>query len=392
MAEITIKKVNNNINIKSYKPKNSKTSESNSINSINTAPQELNITENNLNNTYLTDILATTGATTIVGASKIIAGTADVVENISEGVLWNGGKIISGITYLLSKGASTFNKELESELIDWNENFKKTIKNEIEYDVVNNIENTFYNSKIGTIINDNSKLKYDSNSAETIENISKLVSELAIATGATILTGTVVTPMILGYLKGTGEQANITYKNNKDNSIYKETGILVSGLAESARWYALSRLGSSIQRFRDTIIDYRTNPTIGIENNIRQAAINANSNNTIPKLIRNALSTTFKNPGDWIDVSGAGMDNISDWLNDNEKLTAKTFVMAVGEVGFNVLLNNIFNGASEYLKSFKTSFKNSRVSRFKSFTNLLINIADETLDVKDGDNINISLN
>ena len=289
----------------------------------------------------------------VIGTS-VVSGIVDIGEGIVDGLAWTGGKIVEGGSWLVGKVAGLFSKDAEESVMNWREKAKTDVKEFIATDWVGKANDWFYqDTALGQAINENSYLKYDSEIAQGIRSVSETVGKIAIATAATIATGGAAAPLTLGFLFGTGEQAEKLYQENPNTTGAQELGIFVSGLGEAANWYAQGKLGQG---------------AVGLFNVARNTGLKqtgALAINGVKSLLgnikANGIGTTLKgmfgsgkigsimavdNLADSVGIVG---DNIGDWLVGNEEFNLKTAASAGGELLAAWGLNMFFDGAADYL-------------------------------------------
>lgn len=169
-----------------------------------------------------------TGATAVVGLTSIVSGIADLGESVIDGLIWAGGTVASGVLSLLGKD-------------ELSEQVKEGTKSFISVDAVSQINEEFYeNTDIGRKINELSNMKYDSEKAKKISDISEKVGEFAAATIVTIATGALGPLLVIGIgaLKGFGESAESRYSDINNDS-YDTGAILLDGIGTGFNWYSM---------------------------------------------------------------------------------------------------------------------------------------------------------
>lgn len=178
-------------------------------------------------------LLEKIGSTISVWGNAIVFGVADVVESIADGLYWVGASCASAVN-------SRFDEELSQEILD------KMIE-DIKVEVVETLKVEFYeNTELGTKINENSYTKYDSETAEFIQNTTKMLGEVALYTGATLATGGTAGVVLaggIGGVKGIGEKAEELYIEGIE---YKESiaPIVVTGVVSGLESAAMGKGGS----------------------------------------------------------------------------------------------------------------------------------------------------
>ncbi len=192
-------------------------------------------------------------------ASKVLSTSLVVNNAVKNGVLKlgetlivdGGSMVLTGVASLAT-GAYDLGQYVNGKLTgaDWSSATKKMWDKEMDFssiDLVGKSQEYFYeNTEMGRYINEHSALKYDSNVVAKIQSASQKVSEIALATGATVVSGGLVAPVVLGFVYGTGEAAE---KNFKDEDKRNVKGILSSylnGVSTAADWYAYGQIGGTV--------------------------------------------------------------------------------------------------------------------------------------------------
>ncbi len=296
------------------------------------------------------DVLKRTGATVVVGAGKVLSGVQDVGEHMGDGLLYAGGKIIEGESYVTSQIVGIVNKEYQNRILDWREKFKDNVKDAISIDVIDNLENDVYNNTPLKSVNDNSYLKYDSKVANRIESISSIVGELAVATGTLIASGGTAAPMSinlivngsLGLAEGIGIQASDTYKQNKDITGAEEAGIVLSGVAGSARWIAAGIFGSKTVEALGSIRSiYSIRPSFSELGQSIREALTIHKQKRAARYISTAVAGS-RHTANVIDTIGSAANTISDSIANGDSRLRTSTKVAIGAT-FNILMNGAFD-------------------------------------------------
>ncbi len=316
------------------------------------------------------DWLKETGATIAVGTTSIISGVLDVGEALLDG----GAYLVSGALNLVGlDDASTAVKEF------------------IATDLVSEANKAFYeNTEIGRAINDASSLKYDSEAAQGIRDVSEKITVFAAATAATVLTGGAAAPFVtagLGFAYGVGEQAETTYQQGTDTTWKEETGILLNGVFEAVNWYAQGKMGKSGLDLAGAVNEYGFKQTgAALWNGAKSTFTNIRSNgfmNTARGMIRNSSLTKEVLRENLRDSVGIIADNGSDWLLGNEEFNAENVLAAGGELVFAWTLNTVFDGATNYVNDLQNiSTTKSFITRFMADPSITIpgGMSPELLD------------
>ena len=315
------------------------------------------------------------GATIAVGTTSILSGGAKVIEYIDDGVTWVGGKGVEGVSWLVGETAGLFSEDTKDSIMDWREDVKEDIKNEIDRDKVGELNEWFYeNTKIGKSINEASYLKYDSEAAKTTQNITTKVTEIGGATALTILTGGVAAPLVfgLGCAEGIGKTAEKTYQNGGDFDD-GTFSILLSGGLTGLSWYTNGKLGQGAFEIikdaksvglletgstllNDTLLnkEFWSNT---IKNGLSLKTMSSSGNSVINvNALMNYGSSLMSIGGDFVDV-----------LNSDEGFTPKN-IMSLGKKYLVALgLNVLEDSGREYITSYKAG-------------NIVSSLSEEKLD------------
>lgn len=307
---------------------------------------------------WLLDISKSSIATKAVVAKSVYNGVANIGEGLADGLVWCGGKIVEGASFLGGKVAGWFSDEAEQSVMEWRDQAKTDIKEFIATDLVGEANEHFYKeTSLGQWINDNSYLKYDSKGAQFITKGTEVVGKIAAATAATVVTGGTATPLALGFLFGTGEQAEKVYQNNTDTTGAQELGIFVSGIGEAANWYAQGQLGKGALNLVDIIKKNGLSATAttiltgakSFLQNISKNGLKNTLKNTIKGTVSNSSLTSVMAADNLADSVGIVGDNLSDWLVGNEQFNLTNALKASGELLSAWLLNMGMDGLANYL-------------------------------------------
>lgn len=376
-----------NVDVNSFIPVNNKT-----INLENSNKEEIKINNNKENNIYkFQEEVLKCAATVGVGYSKVSAGCGDILESITDGIIWTGGKIVEGTTYAVAQGAGLFNNDTEKSIMDWREGTKNWFKESIAVNNVDNLEDSLYNTEIGRKINNYSYLKYDSETANTIENVSKIGGEIVAATAATIATGGAASPTLvavvggLGFAAGAGEQSQKTYQSIQNTTGAQEAGIFFSGLESATRWYAYGRLGagltSTVSQIRNIASHGKWTTKFGTSDTI-SGALKTIIKTRRHRNTRKILMNSAKDAGtSFIDMSNGVFGTLADSLNRDNVSAAETGGrIAIGLVQ-NIIINTGVNSVDYLGGSLRTlNFIDSLDKRVISLIKTLIKTADAAED------------
>ncbi len=189
------------------------------------------------------DSVKTLKSTEAVIATSVVSGVAKLVEHFADLSLWCRGKLIEGQSYVAGTIVGLFNKDTGDAIKNAGHQANQQMKEWIEFDAVGAANKWFYESTdLGRWINDNSLVKYDSEVAMKIRELSEKAAEVAAATALTVATGGAAT-FAIGALYGIGKQAERTYqRNGTDTSLLQELGIVGSGALTGLSWMANGKL------------------------------------------------------------------------------------------------------------------------------------------------------
>ena len=300
-------------------------------------------------NTYI-DLQSTAA---VIGTT-VVSGIADIGEGLVDGVAWTGGKLVEGGSWLVGKVAGWFSDDAEEAVMNWRDQAKTDVKEFISTDWIGKANDWFYQeTALGQFINENSYLKYDSEAMQKLRGASEAVGKLVLATAATVVTGGAAAPIALGFLFGTGTQAEKVYQENPNTTGAQELGIFVSGLGEAANWYAQGKLGESGLNFLNVLKGNGIKQTgAALLQGFKSTLGNVKSNgvlNTLKGIWKNSNWASLMAKDNLADSAGIAADNVSDWLVGNEEMNVQTFMSASGELIAAWVLNMFFDGAADYI-------------------------------------------
>ena len=248
--------------------------------------------------------LVSTGA---VISSSVVSGGAKLVEHVSDGLTWTAGKIVDGFFNVAAFGAGFFSKDAKESILETKNDFDSSVREHIARDQVGEFNQAFYeNTKLGRIINKNSYIKYDSDAAKTIQNVTTTTVEIGLATAATVLTGGMAAPAAaavvgtVGFMNSVGESAEKHY-NAPEVSDNAEVDILLDGVVGAIEWYSYGKLGAN---------------AVGAAHAINQAGVEGVK--TTVKATTMALKEEFANKG----ISGMAKTGVKSVVNKKNFLSA----------------------------------------------------------------------
>ena len=188
-------------------------------------------------------------ATGAVVTEATTCGVLKLFEYIDD-----GGKILlttatTPATYVIDKIAGT---DITGQ------NWDKTM-DDVARDRVGEARDWFLNSSIGQgyrdWTNENSAIARDGAAYGLLEDGATKVGEIALAAGITVATGGAAAPLVaagLGFLEGTGQEAERRYNLTDENGNYtnrsaKDTALsYLKGIGKASEWYMYGNVGSSI--------------------------------------------------------------------------------------------------------------------------------------------------
>ena len=359
--QISSKSYDNN-NLKSVVNNNTLTNNQTiNNNNLNSEVVDLNITKSP--NKYIMPSGVATGA---VITTKVTSGILDVFEHIGDGMVWTGGKAVEGVSYAVAEVAGLFNQETKDSILNWRESAKKWVKEDIEFKSVDAIENEFYNTEFGKSINDASNIKHDSETAEIIEKVSEVASEIALATAATVVTGGAAASTLigvvggLGFAAGTGEQAEITYNKTMNATGAQELGITFSGLESAATWYAYGRLGSGLLSIASQVKSVATHGAwtsrFGSSTTIGESikkVWKTRRKRAFKKYLKSYVKESLTSVDDIVDMSSSVFGIAADSLNNQDMSGKETAGRMVTGVIQSFVINTIIKRPDHVTNSFK---------------------------------------
>ncbi len=254
--------------------------------------------------------LAATGA---VVTESAVSGVLKIGEYIDDGAHILVTTVATPTTYLIDKVAGT---DLTDQMWD-------ATMDDVARDKVGEARQWFYEgTPIGQYINEQSQLKWDSEGAQLIQDVSEKAGEVAIITAATIASGGTAAPLLagVGFLKGTGEEAerryNLTDENgNYTNRSWKDTGLAyLSGLAEAAEWYGTSQAIGAATQGINAVKQYGFD---GLKQMVSSGMAGSTPRDVAKTVLRGAKKSLFE-ADTWIDVGTGFVDFVVDGVNTGE--------------------------------------------------------------------------
>ena len=275
--------------------------------------------------------------TVAVAATTVVSGVAKVVENVVDGVAWAGGTIAAGACRLV--GADDAAEAIETGVMD----FTAT-------DWVGEANKAFYEgTDLGRAINDASAMKYDSELAQGIQNVTKTAVVVAAATAASVVTcgaGGVAVVAAFGAAQAAGESAEEKFKDKENRDYWTDSAFIgvdaaigaVSavgvGKAGAAAVSGVKNIaGSGVKNFAKDFAKRNLSKAgrQAFKDTIKREAKN---------IAKDAVVSTLKDPSTYLEATSAVADDVKkgiktgDW--DVGSMAAKTAGVFASNVVGNV--------------------------------------------------------
>ena len=280
----------------------------------------------NLDNSM--DVLESTAAVT---ATSVISGIFGLAEDLVDGALWLGTAAVTGT-------ATLFGEE------EWANNAQNKMMNAISYDVVGEANKAFYeNTSLGRTINERSIIKYDSEVAQSIQNVSTKVAEFAAATALTIATGGAAAPVAAliiggtGFLIGAGDKAQENFQQEDRNFWGDSKEVAIAGVVKAVEFYSEGQMGAGALKAIGTV-----KSSGGVKNllsNMKTVLSNGESSLFTKESLKNGLKATLKDTDTYMDSIGAAFNNIT---YDNKNGIQVNWKGLAKETACNFALNSVF--------------------------------------------------
>lgn len=291
--------------------------------------------------------VATALGTAAVAVGSAVSGLVNLFEGLADGVYWGVGKLGRGVTWLIGEGAGLFSQEAKESIQQAGKDFDGMMKEVIEDDLSGSLHSWAFNTPLGSWLNKNSLIKYDSELAQKISGGAEVAAKFAAATAITVATGGLAAPASFawvfgtGMLVGLGQNAEKVY-NEKENADWKdELGILIRGAGEGLNWYAQGKLGQGFVRGITAVKSIGLGESLDL---VKGAASNAwttlksqGLKTTLSNILtkENMLNAAHKaifdsdNLRDSLAIAG---DNLAAWVTGEEEFNLQSLSKAVGEV------------------------------------------------------------
>lgn len=240
-----------------------------------------------------------TWETACVIGTSVVSGIIDLAETLVDGLIYCGGFIASGVTWIFDEETS---KKIQEATMDIT-----------AYDVTRELNKAFYeDTKIGRRINANSAIKHDSEIAQTIQGVSKKVVEFAAATAVTIATGGTATPVVLltlGFLEGTGEKAEEAFQQEDRDFWGDSLGIAVGGVTGAIEFYSEGMMGSGIVNLGKALVS--SGGASSLINTVKSVFTKGGGKLFTKEKLMQGLKMTLKDVDTYVDSVGAAANNIT---------------------------------------------------------------------------------
>ena len=333
-------------------------------------------TEGSISNDFtsvVNKIVSTAGSlssTGVVISSSVVSGGAKLLEHLSDGLTWTAGKIVDGFFNVAAFGAGFFSKDAKESILETKNDFDSGVREHIARDQVGEFNQAFYeNTKLGRFINKNSYIKYDSDVAKTIQNVTTTTVEIGLATAATVLTGGMAAPISaaavasIGFIDAAGASAEKHYSAPEvsDNA---EADILLDGVVGSLEWYSFGKFGANavgaahainqagVEGVKTTVKATSKAISSELQKNGVLGSFKRGFRNTVSKKnFLSALKVTMADVDTYTDVSGVIASDLKryydgedvDLVNTTLKLGSSLFA----NIGFNTVTHGLVSPTFE---------------------------------------------
>ena len=252
------------------------------------------------------EVVAATGC---VALTSVVSGVVKIAEGASDGLTWLGGMAVSGVARLFG------NKEFAN-------NIEDMVMDEIARDIVGEMNEKFYkNTELGRTVNDASTLKYNSELAQGIQNVTTEIAIIAGATAATVITGGAAVPLFVGgFLVGAGQSAESNYQDIENRDFWEDSiEIGVDGTIKGLSTVAYGRAGAAAFNGVKSVVDN------GIKNTFKETlhafnkdAIKSTIKNNGKKILRTTAISTANDSDTLSETGTVLLDDAKLWLQTGE--------------------------------------------------------------------------
>lgn len=274
------------------------------------------------------------GATAIVGYTTIMSSIFKIAEYIDDGTIWVKGMVKAHLLRLF--GQKEFAEKIENWTMD-----------EIARDKIGEINKIFYeNTSIGRAINDNSKLKYDSDTAKKIQNVTTEVAIIAGATAATIATGGATAPLFVsGFAIGAGQSAEKKFQDKENRNFWNdsvEIGIdaTIKGLSTVAYGKSGAAAINGVKALAKNGVKLTVKGTLKAFN---RDAIKTSIKTNGKKILKNTVLDTLKDGDTWSETAATLLDDVKSGIQTGEWNIAKMLKKTGTMFAINYFTNFVTN-------------------------------------------------
>ena len=283
------------------------------------------------------DVLESTAA---VITTSVISGVWKLSENIIDGALWLGTVVAT--SYFSMCGFDELASSVQNKMMDV-----------IGFDVMGKANELFYeNTSIGEKINEKSLIKYDSDVAQSIQNDSTKVTEIAVATGLTVATGGMAAPLSAlivagtGFAIGAGAKAEENF-SKEDRDFYGD--FIEIGFAGSIKAVEFYSEGQMVSGYFKTIGSIKSAGGIKSFLSFMKTAFSSGKSGMSAKgLLKGGIKATLKDVDTYMDSIGAAFNNIT---YDNENGIEINLKGLIKETASNFAMNCVFGFIGNTLES-----------------------------------------
>ena len=291
------------------------------------------------------------GATACVTATSIVSGVLKISEAASDGLTWLGGMAVSGVARLF--GQKKFAEKFEEMTMD-----------EIARDKVGEMNEFFYeNTELGKAINDASALKYDSELAQGIQNVTTEAVIIAGATAATVVTGGAAAPLFAaGFVVGAGQSAEKNYQDVENRDFWKDSAeIAVDGTIKGLSTMAYGKAGAT------AVNGVKSLGKLGLSGakEIGKQALGSISKESLKQTAKQSGKIALKTAGQtlidkdtWLETGGVLLDDVKSGMETGEWNVLKMVGDAALIYGENYIGNLAGNVVGDVLSGTKTETNN----------------------------------
>lgn len=256
------------------------------------------------------------GATVVVTATTIISGIYDLAETLVDGYVYIRAECSSAILDVL--GFEEKAMEVKTEAANF-----------IQTSYVDKVNDALYSTDLFKKINDESYLKYDSETAMKIRSASKGVTEFVLATALNCIPGvgqlaSAALLLGVGFTSGVGEKAQEVYQTH-GTDYDGDTEILLSGVVNAVDFYGKGQIGKLGVTAVKSVVS--KGATSVVSNVTTQAAKN-------PSFMKQLLKNVF-DVDNVIDSAAAAANNITYSKEEGWQIDGEKFLQ---EFGINILI------------------------------------------------------